>query len=377
MSNVYSYITFIRPIIQDSLSEFDQHYFGVNIVFGFYRELFQPGLIYADNDQDHRVQIKKADLTLQILKTGGGIMSNIKCKSCGKVLTKQIRICPNCGANPVKGTQITLSSEQLNLIWKYLRTRFIIGAVFWGVVISLVFGVGLNWVYSAASDSTEKLIQKQIAEEFEKPEIKEIISNTSVSIAEQQIDEAIAPNIEKAEQDIQSILERTQKLARETQEQLDLVERIILLEDAARFGSRKAYVSLRNIASTQGAFAEMAKRRTAVIENSLLSYRYVQPRQFGLTILQNNERIDLNSLSTTELFEGLLSPSLPKEHIPAIMSYIVEKPKSEICRSAGELLKQSDSLVACAATCGILIRVLGEKAPFLDFEKWLKICENE
>ncbi|MGD2093516.1 MAG: hypothetical protein PVH77_00750 [Phycisphaerales bacterium] len=258
-----------------------------------------------------------------------------------------------------------------------MRKKFIIGAIFWGGVVSLVLGIGLVQVYLSAMDSTEDFIKDRIRKEFKDPRIRETVSNVASENAEYLMREEIAPEVEKFKEEMQDALEQSMKLSQNAKEQFDQLKSIIELEDAARFGSRKAYLSLKNIASVQSPFAAMAKRRVYTIERELLSYSSVPGVRFNLSISRKDEKIEADKLSTFELFQHLQSPNFPQNHIPSMMSHISDKPKNEICESAKDILEHSDSLTACAATCGILRKILGDKAPFLAFEQWAKICEEE
>ena len=305
-------------------------------------------------------------------------MIYVKCRTCGKKLDERLVICPNCGANPNTVQQVTLSSQQLKLIWKYVRKKFIMGAIIWGGIVSLIFGIGLYQVYCTAMNSTEDFIKDKINKEFEEPRIRKTVSDVAALTAEDLMRDEITPEVENFKDEIQRTLDKSTKLSQNAQEQFDQFKSIIELGDAAIFGSRKAYLTLKTMVSTESPFAAMAKRRISSIERDLLSYSSVPGVRFGLTITtRNGEKTKADILSTVDLFRHLQSPNLPKDHITAMMGHIANKPKNEICQSAKDLLEHSDSLIACAATCGILRNILGDKAPFLAFDQWIKVCKNE
>jgi hypothetical protein len=149
------------------------------------------------------------------------------------------------------------------------------------------------------------------------------------------------------------------------------------LEDVARLGSRKAFSKLKEIAVRRDSFGTMAKRRVALLEKELLIFRSVPGFYSGLTITQDGKKQSVDELPTSELFLHLEGPSIAKEHIPAMMAHIAKKPKNEVYLYAKRILESSDSLPACAATCGILSKMVGEKAPFLAFDDWSKVCQQE
>jgi len=57
--------------------------------------------------------------------------------------------------------------------------------------------------------------------------------------------------------------------------------------------------------------------------------------------------------------------------------HIASKPKNEVCEEAIRVFESSDSLMGLAATCGILSKILGPKADFLDFDEWAQECKFE
>jgi hypothetical protein len=154
---------------------------------------------------------------------------------------------------------------------------------------------------------------------------------------------------------------------------------MIELEDAARFGSRKAYSRLVQLSANSDSLSTMAKRRVLNIQRELLILRSVPEAYMGLRITRpNGVKQNADDLFTSELFLWLESPYMSKEHLPAMMAHIAKKPKNEILLNAKRILQSSDSLPASAATCGILAEVLeGEKAEFMAFQDWLKVCEEE
>ncbi len=187
----------------------------------------------------------------------------------------------------------------------------------------------------------------------------------------------MAPETDSFKQRIDASAETAKTLAENAQTQFDQLRSIIELEDAARFGSRRACLTLKKTGTSSGPFGTMANRRISAIERDLLSYHSVPSVLFGLAITRDGKKTDADNLSTAELFMYLESPNMAKEQIPAMMGHIAKKPRHEVCREARSLLERSDSLVACAATCGVLRKVLGDCAPFLAFDEWLVLCEKE
>lgn len=301
-----------------------------------------------------------------------------KCTVCGTGYDDRLAGCPKCSAEGIR--PLDLSDEQWKEVerqhkeWhKKKRKRFLAIVT----VVCVLFPMSIWGIYWSSVRSIKSVIVYRVVQEFNEPRIKNTVEDVAATTAKRLMREEITPEVERFKQEMQNTLEQSIKLSQNAQEQFDQLKSIIELEDAARFGSRKAYLSLKNIASIQNPFAVMAKRRVSSIERDLLSYRSVPGIRFGLTITRNDEKIKADNLSTFELFQYLQSTSLAKDHIPSMMGHIANKPKNEVCESAKDILEHSDSLIACAATCGVLRKVLGDKAPFLAFEQWIKVCDKE
>lgn len=286
-------------------------------------------------------------------------MPNKKCKSCAVIIDSGLFLCPDCIAKQVK---------------KEIRNSII----FWMSIISLIFGIGLWQAYNHATKFMEKLLIERISKEFEQPRIKATVQEVAANEAKRLLQEQINPEVDKFKKETEASVIETNNLITSTQAKLNDLTTLIELEDAARFGSRKAYSRLLQLAASSDYLSDMAKRRALIITRELLVLRSVPGVYMTLSMTTPDGKIqDANKFSTSELFLWLESPNTPKEHIPSLMAHIANKPKKEVCLEAKRILQSSDSLPGSAATCGILYKVLGDKAPFLDFEGWLKVCEEE
>lgn len=301
----------------------------------------------------------------------------MRCRSCGKEVDNRLVICPSCGAAPSVDGEINLTPKQVKQISRQFRKEFITGLLLWIGLLSLVFGVGLLQIYQSAIQRIKILITERVSKEFEQPMIRETVQSVASRNAEQILLQEIRPEVDKFKNEIQKPIDETKQLAASAQKQFDDLTALIEIEDEAHFGSRKAYLELNRISSGSDQLAGMAKRRALSVTKELLIYRSVPGAYFGLSSTRNGQSVPIDQFSVTELFRILESPSLPKEHIPPLMACIANKPKNEVLQEAKRVLQDSDSLLACAATCGILTKILGDKADFLAFDDWIRVCVEE
>jgi len=286
-------------------------------------------------------------------------MANKKCKSCAVLIDSGIVLCPNCIAKQVK---------------KEIRNSII----FWMSIISLVFGIGLWQAYHHATKFMEKLLIERISHKFEEPHISETVQKVAETEAKRLLQEQVNPEVAKFKKETEASITETRELIQSEKANLNDLTTMIELEDAARYGSRKAFSGLVQLAARSDSLGKMALRRVLLIRKELLILQSVPGAYMGLSIAAvNGKQHDADELSTEELFLHLQSPNMAKEYIPAMMAHIAKKPEKEVCLTAKRILQSSDSLPASAATCGILDKVLGKKAQFLAFEDWIKVCEEE
>lgn len=286
-------------------------------------------------------------------------MVNKKCKSCAALIDSGLILCPNCVAKQVK---------------KEIRNSII----FWMSIISLVFGIGLFQAYYHATKFMEKLLIERISLKFEDPHLSEMVHTVAKNEAKHLLQEQITPEVAKFKKETEESVTETKQLIQSAQSNLNDLTTIIELEDSARYGSRKAFTKLLQISDNSDAFGAMAKRRASIIYKELLILNSVPGAYFGLEVkTPEGKTINMNELPTKELFLYMESPNTPKEQIPSLMAYISNKDKKEVLLEAKRTLQFSDSLPACAATCGILSKILGGKAQFLAFDDWIKACDEE
>lgn len=155
------------------------------------------------------------------------------------------------------------------------------------------------------------------------------------------------------------------------------VETISRLHQEAIMGSRGAYQQLVSFAATPGSFQNETNRRLRQIRQQLLTYRDIPAVRTDLEYTVARNKVSLKSLTAVQLFDLLARPSSSELMRQSLMTYILEKPKAEVLCACDTVLQKFDSLPACAAACGVLARVLGNRADFLDFKAWREVCQSE
>ena len=286
-------------------------------------------------------------------------------------------VCPSCGSPPSKEKGQELSPTIIKQIRRQIRKGLFKPVITWLGVLSLVFGVGLWQAYLGATKQLQGLLVERISLEFEQPRIRQTIRDVASENTKELLKNEIQPEVVKFKAEIGSDLKKIQTIVKSAQTQLDDLTSLIEIEDAARYGSRAAFSELNQLGHRDDSFGFMAQRRAAMIYMDLSTYRSVPGAFFGLSFTKNGKECGSQELSTHDLFRYLESPNTVKEHIPALMAHISDKPKKEICEEAIRIFESSDSLVAAAATCGILKKTLGHKAEFLAFDDWLNACKLE
>lgn len=263
---------------------------------------------------------------------------------------------------------------------RYFRIAIIVLGILGFTSIGGLFGT-TKWIThktKAALETEIENIQGQVSQrlndEFKSERIQGLIENKAKEYTEGRAEQYISDQVDKT---ITPFSEEIRNLVREANTQLDNLREIIELDDDARFGSRNAYQKLHSLALGNSAFSTMAKRRIIVLSRDISIYRHPPGFYEGLTFKKGETTISAKELSTKELFESIEDTMISDKIRHTLMVYIIQKPKNEIYIEALRILRSSDSLPASAATCGILSKILGEKAQFLEYDKWIHICENE
>jgi hypothetical protein len=220
----------------------------------------------------------------------------------------------------------------------------------------------------------KNMISEKLNSEFKSEHIQLLIEDKAKEHTKNRVENYISLKVNET---ITPFSSEIKKIIADANDQFNKFKEIIDLDDRARFGSRKAYNSLCKLENDNSTYEDIVDRRIVVINRNLSIYQHLPLMPGRLTYNQDGKDIDAEMMSTKELFDGLEDVKISDEIRNQVMSYIVRKPKIEVYTEALRVLKNSDSLFASAATCGILYKLLGEKAEFLDFDMWTKICEQE
>ena len=144
-----------------------------------------------------------------------------------------------------------------------------------------------------------------------------------------------------------------------------------LLEDLGKRTSGKRGGKLGG--TYRGIGAELSGSKEVEISEK----REIPAARTGLKYEEDGREIPMNSLTASQLFELLARPSSSVLMRQSLMSYIIARPRQDMLHACIITLEESDSLPAAAAACGILQRLLGKRAEFLDFGAWRKACQSE
>jgi hypothetical protein len=144
---------------------------------------------------------------------------------------------------------------------------------------------------------------------------------------------------------------------------------------SARSGSRKAFEQLKEVSFSNNSNAALAKDTIDEIRATLAHFQ----RYPGGVINTPSIAIDGRPISGAR--EILLAIESLRELAPfqvhGLMGELRHSSDAEILTASAALLERSDSLRACAVACCYLANRFGDKADFLDFDLWLRVCQTE
>jgi hypothetical protein len=305
-------------------------------------------------------------------------MGKQKCQSCGDIIDSGLILSPYCNCNPNRAKETLLTPDMRDEIRKQVSKDVPKYLWRWIGGVTLITLLGLWQAFTNIVNWGEKIVKDRVSKEFEQPSISEIVRGVAATKAEDLLLKQINPEVDKFKNKTEESIAETKQLIMSAQSKLNDWTMMLDFEVSARYGSRHSYSIILALADRPDSIGETAKHCAEIILKELLILRNVPEAYFGLEFTRSDgEKVSAEKLSTTELFMYLESPAFPKEHLPSIMAHIAKKPKKEVCLEAKRILQFSDSLPACAATCGILNKVLGNKAQFLAFDDWIKACEEE
>lgn len=293
-----------------------------------------------------------------------------KCSFCNNLYDDKLILCPNCHHAVNKENKIFTEKEFLE-IEKKIEKKFFKTIFFWASIFSLIFGVSLLKVYFSVSEKIEAIMMERITAEFKTERIKNTVQDIAGTNAKKIIENEISPLVETFKKNINK---KNEKLTYDLENLTQLTE----LDIASKYDSKTAYLSLQKLENKNAFFKKIIPQRVDAIKRDLLIYSEAPSFFQSLSVEKGNgEKIQADSVLTKDLFIFLENKEVNKTHIPALMAYIIRKPKNEIIQNALRVFSNSDSLIANAATCGILSEVYKVKIDFMDIEKWKEFCESE
>ena len=258
--------------------------------------------------------------------------------------------------------------------------------VFWGLSIVFTAGTILAVIFIGRTtsevkdrlnqeiDIVERQVKSQIDEEFGTEKIQKLVEETAKKFTEEKVknfvNEAIHPLQEEMQNNVDSANFEVQKLK-------DLFS-VYVAADQAMAGSKNAYIKVKSFAAEgKPDIGIAAKARLVEIERYLDMYREAPSFYSGLSVTKNGVKTSLDEISLDEIVNLMLEkPTLGDDYRRTCMAHIKKKPKKEIFEKA-LIVFASDSLPTCAAFCGVLSDISDEKARFLDFDGWTKICQEQ
>lgn len=246
--------------------------------------------------------------------------------------------------------------------------------------IIIVVGVTLATMFIGRSiTDVEQRVSRQIKEVITEKKIdsltKEIVKEDAQHYIEVEVNEVLAPFKEKMTNALKKAESDLQKLE-------DLLA-VYITADSAMNGSKKAYLQLKNSIAKEGAdiVSIATQYKVREIEKSLDGYRRAPSMYSPLTLNTADGNIPLEEIPHDEIpLDKIVTVMLTKPDMPdslrhTCMAYINRCPRDEIFKIALTVF-ESDCLLTCAAFCGVLSEISDEKAEFLDFEGWSKICRK-
>ena len=279
-----------------------------------------------------------------------------------------------------------LTEDQKREIGQVVRNKVLAGLLIVLTLLGGIAGVSLWEIYN----HVQKKVENLVAQQFEEPRIKEIVENTAKNKASTLMSEQINPEVIKFKGDMAlKITKADEKLsemdaqirdANAQIQKLNSLYHVLLIADIAKSGSKKAYLELERFAAKENTEeGVVAQNNLKEIKRNLEQYRHTNKNiftQMPLVFKQQGKEVSIGNEPVTVLVNSLIISNFSDEYRQILMRYIAKKPKEEIFREALRVF-ESDSLPACAIFCGILSEISEEKADFLDFDAWTKICKKQ
>ena len=256
------------------------------------------------------------------------------------------------------------------------------------IVIVGVVGYGslrefLQAVEANCKEDALKKVEIMVNDQFKEPRIREILESVASTHAGEIIQEQIEPEVVRSKALISSETAVFQAQVQSALDDFDNFSDLITITDTAQTGDRRAYDELMRLARENSKIGHHARRRVTVVRNALSIYNSLPLVVGDVTFYDgpssdpNTKEIPFESASTTKAFDLLGSPDIDAHTRREMMFFITDRPIAEIYREAARTLRESDSLYACAAVCGILSFSVGPRAEFLELDRWAEICDEQ
>jgi esterase/lipase len=173
----------------------------------------------------------------------------------------------------------------------------------------------------------------------------------------------------------QGIIKQSEDQLRNINEQVD----IFTLQSDALSGDRKAFDKL---LSSRFHSKQNLKTAENIFKTIIRSYAIYQeiPSMYQDVYFTtpSGKTIEIKNLTAFEIYKYAETPFVPVEHRRVMMLYISQKPKKDILESSLNILRNSESLDACAVACGVLKNTLKRNdVNFMDFDGWIKAINEE
>lgn len=247
------------------------------------------------------------------------------------------------------------------------------------VVIALIGG-GSIYTYFQIQGFIQREVQRKVTqrmdEELKKENVQKLMMTSAETAVKGRVEEVITKKIDETVKPFATEIKAMTKTAKDD---IENVKDFNALVSAAEYGSQKANDKLCEIAKGKSQYKDLALKQLTILQNGLKD-KYMSPPviHYKMSASKNGKGyIPLENLSTKEIFMLMERPETPDQNRESMMSYILNKPVNEILNESIRVLKNSDSIFAVAATCGILREKFGDKAEFGDNKGWIKFCEKE
>lgn len=265
------------------------------------------------------------------------------------------------------------ADKEINRVYRIYR---LLVPTLGGIV---VVGLTLATILIGSSISDlEQRVNKRVDEEFKKENITTLIEEKAKEYTERVAEKFIAAEINEIITPFKEEMRLALEEANAQVQRLNDLFIVSFVADKAKNGSKNAYMDLKNFAAKgRTEVGIVARNKLTEIEKYLDMYRSPPSMYRSLVIKTDSGDVAPDKVSLHVLVDMMLKQTdMPDDHRYRLMAYIVSRPKEEIFREA-LIVFESDSLPTCAAFCGILSRISDEKANFLDFDAWTKICQKQ